>query len=110
MGVSICYRFRSELELSKELEALSKSWSDEFDGEPYEDWCWFKPEKDGDLTVYEGSTSLPMDEETGMQAVMAATQLLSTLRRKVGGIDWSVNLDDMEFSWDQSGEGYAPDF
>lgn len=51
-----------------------------------------------------------MDSEEGMKAVLVATTLLSELRKKVGGTNWNVNLDDMEFPWDEIEQSYTPGF
>ena len=109
MGVSIYYSFVSDSDLTEDLAELSCAWSDEFEGEPYEQWCWYKPEQANGSIHYQGATQLPMEEESGIEAFISASALLSQLRRKVGGKDWSVSLDDMELVWNEEGEGDTPD-
>ena len=110
MSVSIYYSFKSKIDVGDDAAELQREWDEAFDGEPYESWTWYEVENENGIYKYEGSTSLPMDEETGMQSVLVATTLLSNLRIKVGGTDWSVNLDDMEFPWDDQSQSYTPNF
>lgn len=110
MGVSVCYRFTSENDLSTALLACSKLWDDEFDGTPYESWCWYEPHRAGALHVYQGATSPPPDEERAVRAFLAALRLLSGLRRKVGGEDWAVHVDDAHIPWDEGSASFNSGF
>jgi len=113
MSVSIYYKFKasSDLESPGVLKKIEEEWSKAFDGSPYESWCWYKPVCEKKLLrksvyTYEGATKLPMDDELGPKSVFIATKLLTLLRRKVGGVEWSVNLDDLEIHWDSQNNKY----
>lgn len=110
MSVSIYYQFKSKQDLvaNGQLEKIVQAWDAMFDGDPYESWCWYEPELEENIFLYQGSTSLPMHEEEGLDAFMKALDLLSELRQSIGGDDWSVSLDDLEIAWDEEAQQFVP--
>ena len=108
MSISIYYRFKSESNLTKtdHLQHVVDAWNKEFNGNPYEEWSWYDTELVDDLFLHEGSTKMPMDEDTFPVALMKSLELLSDLRNSIGGEDWRVNMDDMEIPWDDARSYY----
>ena len=112
MGVSIYYKFKSSNDLNKNgfLKGTEEMWAKAFDGSPYESWCWYEPLVEKKIFrkvyTYEGATSLPLDEDLGPKSAVFAVNLLTKIRRKVEGFDWSVQFDDLEVQWDEDSKKF----
>jgi len=108
MSVSIYYSFKTKEDLAGKgaLDDVCKSWNREFDGDPYESWCWYEPEHKNGNYKFEGATKMNLNEEHAPRYVFVAVQLLTDLRNKYGGNDWSVNLDDLDIHWDDDSQSF----
>ena len=107
MSVSIYYSFKNKKNLEKQgyLKKVEDQWNKAFEGNPYEDWCWYKPEIEksffSKVFKYEGALKMPLnDERETFESIYKAVAFLSAIRNQVGGNDWSVQLDDRVIEWD----------
>ena len=86
---------------------MEEKWNDAFDNNPYESWTWYQPKCKkrflrAPVYSYEGATKFPPDSEQGAEAFRVSLAILSSIRKKLGGDNWDVHLDDEDIKWNSS--------
>jgi hypothetical protein len=115
LSVSIYYKFDSKYDLEKSgvFKMVEDQWNEAFDNNPYESWTWYEPKSNkrflrAPVYSYEGATKFPPDNKQGAKAFRVSLGILSSLRKKLGGDNWVVHLDDQPIAWDSNVGAYVP--
>ncbi|GAB1263582.1 hypothetical protein [Aurantivibrio infirmus] len=109
MSMSVYYKFELSQEIEEEFrEHYRSEWDNEFNGKPYESWYWDEPKIENNKYSYEGAVKMPPKMDAAWEAIQVAVALLTLVRRRYGGSNWQVSLDDHEFQWIESEEAFDP--
>ena len=107
MGVSIYYVAKRDKQLAieeeQEIKTVINNYNESFPhGDTGESFCVYEADNEKTEVVFEGSTRLPLSDalEETMGAISHWSACLSEIRRVIPNAEWSVQLDDTDFFWD----------